>query len=162
MPRYLCVAFSLLTLTACASPYTVQSKFNASQVEWSRKSGDATVKGQAFLKTVGGDVKTCAGNLVRLVPESSYAAEIYAAYLVGQTRQGIANPDNSQRDFQKTTLCDSQGNFAFKNLPAGKWIIEALVRWQVPSGYLMLNQGGNIMDSVTTRDHEESDVIITK
>lgn len=54
----------ILPYAACvttAATSVVNVPFTASDVEWSKASGTATVEGQAFLKTRGGDVKYGAG-----------------------------------------------------------------------------------------------------
>lgn len=72
--RAFAVSFvGLLALSGCAAqPYTIQTPFNDAEMAWSQSPGTAAIKGQGFLKTVGGDVKTCAGNVVSLVPDTPY------------------------------------------------------------------------------------------
>lgn len=155
--------FPLCVLASCASPYTMKNNFNPDEVKWSLQDGTAVIKGQGFLRTVGGDVKTCAGYPVKLVPYSSYTEEIHNAYLNGKLTAGISNKDTNLFTYRKTTQCDAQGNFEFSNLPAGRWYAETLVHWSVPSGYLNLSQGGWIQsDVISTYPNKTTQVILTK
>lgn len=154
---------ALISLTSCASPYTIKTSFNPEEVQWSLKSGTSTIKGQGFLRTVGGDIKTCAGYPVDIVPYSKYSAEIHDANENGKLRSGIANKDSAQASFKKITQCDAQGNFEFTDLPAGQWFAETLVKWQVSNGYYMENQGGWIESNIiTTQPNKVTSVVLTK
>ncbi|MBV9990701.1 MAG: hypothetical protein JOZ72_05345 [Alphaproteobacteria bacterium] len=91
-------------------------------------SGPANLRGQAFLKTVGGDVKTCAGEDVFLMPSMPYFDEA-----IEMLKSGIeAGRDERAMSLLRHTLCDAQGNFSFSGLPAKKWWMVTQVRWGVP------------------------------
>jgi hypothetical protein len=91
--------------------------------------GSASLQGQAFLKTRGGDVRTCAGNPVYLLPANAYTQEMTEAEDRGVS--GI-DADIRLRSLIRASRCDAQGNFAFTAVPAGLWYVVATVVWEVP------------------------------
>lgn len=147
-----------LSLTGCASkPFTPTKRFNPSELEWANASGSGVLSGQAFLKTVAGDVKTCAGNPVRLIPHSSYSAE-RIQYLYGNLVRGfnqsslfssktIVNPDPRFYGYIRETVCDAQGEFKFGNIPDGTYYITTHVLWKV-SADAYSTEGGVLMKRV--------------
>jgi len=92
-------------------------------------AGPANLRGQAFLKTVGGDVKTCAGEEVLLMPVLPYFDNMIANASSGQKDLQI---DQHAMSLMRKSMCDAQGNFAFTGLPAKKWYVVTLVTWGVP------------------------------
>jgi len=90
--------------------------------------GPSNLHGQAFLKTVGGDVKTCAGEDVLLLPATPYIDELLAKETAGVT----AKPDSRAVSLIRRTICDAQGNFSFSRLPAQRWYVLTKVTWGVP------------------------------
>lgn len=127
-----------------------------------------TVTGQAFLTQKGGGVVTCAGNRVEMYPDSEYFADIFDG-----TDRGLL-PDNKlsgeEQAFLKSSQCDAQGNFEFHNVPAGKWIITAEVRWDVSfvrnNGFFYYTatspQGGYMSKSVDVKYGEYNKFIIAE
>src|SRR5690348_10625074 len=107
-----------MLLTGCArAPYTIQAHLDPDELAWANQQGTGTIMGQAFMKTVGGDVKTCAGNTVQLVPASAYTREMTAAARAGAS--AWANRDPRLTQYIRSTKCDAQGNFSFNAVPGG-------------------------------------------
>lgn len=169
---------SLLTASAlvgCASTTTpkyanIISPFNPNEVAWIKKEGVGTVTGQAFLKTRGGDVKTCAGNKVILIPSSNYAVErIRLLYGTGdkgisynlQTSSGEYLPvsDPLYQEYTLQTYCDASGNFEFDNLPDGIYYINTSVFWETGAKYKG-TQGGYLMQRVAINGGSSNKYII--
>jgi hypothetical protein len=91
-------------------------------------SGPSSLHGQAFLKTVGGNVKTCAGARVLLLPATPYVDELLA-----KKNAGISvDADSRLKSYTRVTICDAQGNFSFAGLPAQRWYVATSVTWGVP------------------------------
>ncbi|MDD5211463.1 MAG: hypothetical protein PHV62_03545 [Sulfuricurvum sp.] len=145
----------------------------------------STITGQGFLKTQGGDVKTCAGNEVYLEPskggnewvsslilsESSlktaevmeklvnagmYTKEELTASIAKWTKYSDLHM-NASRKSVLSTHCDSQGNFEFNNIKNGSYAIATRVEWQV--GYE--KQGGVIGDWVDIKEKNQK-IFLTK
>jgi len=113
---------------------------------WAAGTGPAAITGQAFLRTRGGDVKTCAGSDVKLVPDGVYTQEVLSLMLTGKSVT-VADGFVAKK---RVTQCDAQGNFRFDGLPQGKWLIQTNVTWEVPTQYYMDEQGGSLVQAVTT------------
>lgn len=126
-------------------------------------TGTGTVAGQAFLKTVGGDVKTAAGNTVILNPVTSYSEQAYAAFSAGRQLDPV-EPDTRLYKYARTTTADGEGRFEFSNVPPGEYFIATSVVWQAPVGYrgTMRVQGGLVFKRVRVGDGEAVKVIITR
>lgn len=125
-------------------------------------TGMATVKGQAFLKTRGGDVKTTAGNEIVLNPVTSYSDQWYkVAYLQNMP---IQEPDPRLWEYTKKQVADADGRFTFKNVPAGDYYVTTGVFWEAPTGYqgALVKQGGIISKKITIKDNEEVETILTR
>jgi hypothetical protein len=109
-------------------PNVIHTGYNEAEfAPWDGK-GTAMIRGQAFLKTVGGDVKTCAGEDVFLLPATSYVDEFIAT----PNARGHLNVDPRLTAKFRSTICDAQGNFTFASVPAQRWYIDTRVVWGVP------------------------------
>lgn len=139
----------------------------------------AEISGQGFLKTKGGDVKTCAGNSVYLNVagnENDYvlAYGIYQKSLSIQNLTAKILNTNNVEDSEEVkikrnelsnipknkyyeTVCDAQGNFKFKNIKSGTYNIGTTVEWYV--GYE--KQGGFIYKKINVANSSSS-VFITE
>lgn len=129
-------AVGTLALVGCARPadaplpaYQVTTPFQEQDFQQWAGAGPSSLSGQAFLKTVGGDVKTCAGSKVLLLPDNGYVEEMMANESSGST---YANMDHRLLDYIRQSMCDAQGNFAFSALPAGNWVVMTSVTWGAP------------------------------
>lgn len=152
---------SALSLGGCAQrAYTVQASFNPDSVAWAQTAGDDTLTGQAFLRTVGGDVKTCAGYPVVLVPYNSYFYEVTKAFAKGYS--ALTNKDPAAGSYARKSQCDARGDFSFSDLPTGEWIVVAEVRWGVPNGYFVTPQGGVLFALANTTPSGDTKVLLTK
>lgn len=97
-------------------------------------AGQASIHGQAFLRTTIGEVRTCAGQDVTLLPGNAYNQEFFSAQDKGFSGPRV-NRDAGADHFSRKTICDAQGNFSFDGVPAGKWFVAARVEWDVPGAY---------------------------
>lgn len=113
---------------ALADAAAMQTPFAAGALAPWDGHGPANLHGQAFLKTVGGDVKTCAGARVLLLPATPYVDE-----LLTKTKAGISvQVDPRLMSYSRSTICDAQGSFSFVGLPAQRWYVLTDVTWGVP------------------------------
>jgi hypothetical protein len=112
----------LTDATAMHTPFVV-----GDLAPWA-KVGAASLHGQAFLKTVGGDVKTCAGARVLLLPGAAYVDELLAKKKAGVS----VDADQRLQSYTRATICDAQGNFSFAGLPEQRWYVLTTVTWGVP------------------------------
>ena len=167
--RYLLLIVLSIILTGCfATTHELQTKFNPKDVSWINDKGNATIKGQAFLNTKGGTVVTCAGNTVSLTPVNSYSSErmnaIYGSNDSGYKDELSASmitfkPKAPQEYYSltRTTRCDAQGNFKFKDVLSGKgYYITTTVIW----GVEWVKEGGYLMLKVNPASGETLEVIL--
>lgn len=133
------------------------SEFREADFAWTKGSGTAVVRGEAFLKTAGGDVKTCAGNQLYLIADNAYSQESAAALAARR------KPERDPRylTYRRQTLCDSQGRFEFKDLPAGPWSIVAEVSWRTPINGALVQQGGVLRRRFELGEGEEKKFIMS-
>ncbi len=176
-------------LVGCATKpviITLYNKFDANSARALLEKGDNTIIGSAVLRQRDGGVQTCAGYEVWLIPRTEYAAE-RMQHLYGDTTQGFRNLANAQRyefvndspDYQllrKTTVCNAQGFFKFRNVAGGSFFVIAAIRWETFSPYSYVNlytgqqhtatavnkQGGTMMRRVTVSDGETKEIVLTQ
>lgn len=108
------------------------------------RGGNANIQGQAFLKTLGGDVKTCAGQIVALFPNNSYTQAAPFAMAASQADAVRPAVDNRLDNYTRSVRCDAQGNFAFTNIRPNTWVVVAPITWFAPSEYGLKQQGGTL------------------
>jgi len=135
-------AVALMLTMACANTSTANT---------------STISGQAFLKTRGGDVKFGAGNEVILASASEYIESYYREKgRIGSSGWRISqDPLNRELvSFMTTTIADAGGNFEFKNLPAGEYMLFCEIYWETGGGktggvaYAIVNIGNNEVKKV--------------
>lgn len=127
-----------------------------------QKEGTATIKGQAFLKTRGGDVKVAAGEEILLNPVTSYSNQWYEeSYL---KKNPMVPGDPRQMEYVRKKIADGSGRFEFKNIPAGEYYVTGKVTWESPTGNkgALQTQGGMISKKVEVTDREEVEVMLTR
>lgn len=176
--RLFASAFAALALAGCASmppPPTVpiSAAWSDDEVAWSLSPGRSTVTGQAVLRTVGGEARTCAGLEAHLIPDSAYARERltfdYRSLERGmksRTQAYFWNPDPAgYSDVIRTVICDAQGTFTFEGVPAGKYYVTALVAWGVPTvkygTTFVPEQGGWLLGTVEVGNDQTRRVILS-
>jgi hypothetical protein len=101
-----------------------------SQSEFRRyeRPGDATLAGQAFLHDQG-DTIPCTGQPVLLFPHTrSFERMVELARMKAHPVLPEAT-DPRLNAVMRRAVCDTDGNFTFKNLPRGRWYVFTRVRW---------------------------------
>jgi hypothetical protein len=170
MKKIIIPVLTAATIVGCASTSKMTQTFEPKNVEWVLEEGTRTITGQAFLKTLGGDVKTCAGNAVYLIPSSAYADEriqyIYGTGMNGynphMTFLGKRLPDADPRygGYNIQGICDASGNFEFSNIPEGNYYLLAAVLWQTRANSLNY-EGGWLMQRLDVKPESSRKYIMT-
>ena len=137
-------------------PSALSQPIPASEIEWSRKSGNNTVSGTASL-TAGGTTHTCAGQGANLGPDSAYGRArmraIFGNEIKGM-RASSLGPVKFERDDPlyvstlRRTTCDASGSFSFPRVPDGVWYVTTAVKWDGPGDRA---EGGSMMKRVDVR-----------
>jgi archaellum component FlaF (FlaF/FlaG flagellin family) len=142
------------------------------------KKGEGTLLGQAFFRTRGGDVKLGAGCEVILSPASAYIgmwklqeqkmANLVRAHIefARATKSDVIPVDNDTGRIDtrylpllRTTMADANGNFEFKNLPPGDYMLFCTITWLVSADN---ESGGTTFAFCTIDDKETQKVLLTQ
>lgn len=174
MKKVLLASVLCCALSSCASvapqpeQIVLSAPFDLQSTTWFKAKGTASVTGQAFIQTRGGQPRTCAGLEVNLVPKSKYADERLVA-MYNSTESGFRSAKAPRLAFTpespmyserlKKSVCDAQGNFVFSDLPAGDYFVVTTLVWSVPGGYLP--EGGAMFKAFSLAAGESKRVILT-
>jgi len=126
------------------------------------ENGTASVSGQAFLKTRGGEVRYAAGDDVFLDPATDYQMALYlkdsGGKFLDSNGDPVLNPVASKgwRKYRRTTIADAEGRFRFDKLPAGKYYVTSNVRWETGAG----STGGWVIRDVSISDGQQMSAIV--
>lgn len=115
---------------------TSAAVFNASDFDWSARSGQASIEGQVRYADRG-QAYACAGS-VGLTPVAAYTRQRFYTLYGSTERAAIPAaivrartvPDAGQqyRSYIRSENCDASGRFAFAGLPDGDWFVIVPVR----------------------------------
>lgn len=134
------VIFVLACVPLRSAPQPRRASFIEAEYAPYGKEGSGTITGQAFLKTMGGDVKYGAGNTVFMNPVTSYSTEWFERAILAQ--ESLEPSDPRCQPYTKSVIADGEGRFEFEGLPAGEYYIGCLINWSVPGQYGMIPTGG--------------------
>jgi len=159
-------------VNAKRAPKPPEPPLDLAAFEWSRATGSNSISGEALLRTQGGDVKTCAGLPVQLIPVTPYT-DAYAIRTFGSTSGGLRLPvplllrgppplRPEVAPYIRTTTCNSMGRFNFRALPDGAFYVVPTVTWSAPSQYGPIAQGGEILRRVDLAGGVEQEIIVTQ
>lgn len=143
--------------------YHIETPFSEDEFIPYAKKGTASIIGQAFMKTKGGDIKYAAGNYILLLPVTQYTTEIIRIALEEKVEEGgsIDNKDPRLIKYAKKTMADAEGKFEFNNIPSGEYYVWTAIKWQVPSQSGLRRTGGNISKRIRVKEGEKVKVILT-
>ena len=159
MIRILPLILVVVLVAGCAStPATPRPEFNPAEADYAVKPGDSRVEGSGLLRQRGGDVVTCAGRTVWLVPNVPFFA------------WGVENEELAalESEFVRTTACDAQGFFYFDSVAAGRYFVGTTITWEIPTDNLIeiamgLNiEGGNVFVPVVVGPETVQNVVVTR
>jgi hypothetical protein len=159
------VAFLIAGIPACIIVKPRPRAYSYSEADVLKVVNPETpgsVHGQVFAKTVGGDVKTGAGEAVFALPATSYAREEVEASLLG--KKLIEPVDLRIGKWSHSATIDAGGNFHMDLLPSGTWIIYSKVIWWAPTGLYgsLEQQGGPIMKDVVILPGQNVEVFLNR
>jgi hypothetical protein len=153
------IAFIVLLLFGCVAPVAQTVPFDDAPFQPYVGTGTSTITGSAFMKTQGGDVKVGAGDTVELVPSTPYTAERYE---IARRGMPVVPRDPRLAKYVRTTLADAQGNFEFKNIPAGAYFLLCRITWMVPTQFGLMPTGGQASAAVMVKAGDSEKVVLTR
>jgi hypothetical protein len=137
---------------------TLSTPYDSKEARRKLVPGRNTVRGTATARLPGGEVKTCAGKPVTLVPVTAYSSErmfaLYGSDDKGTLRLGqgaapppvITNDDPQYLADHPQTVCTDSGAFVFKGIADGQFFIVTGFAWQAADGK---PQGVGLMQRVS-------------
>lgn len=173
MPRFIAAVFGMVALAlsghAAAEGAATDNPwvFTDDQFAWSTVDGKNSVEADGVLRTVGGEVKTCAGLDAHIVPATNYTRGLMTR-IFGNVDGGMARPNQLDVDtaadprlsrYWKHSVCNAQGHFAFSHLPDGDYYVLTVVTWDVPALYS--TEGGLLMQKVHVEGGDTASVVLT-
>lgn len=132
----------------------VESKFDADEISWVKKEGNAVVEGEAYIKLEDGSYRGCAGFNIELLPVSAYSDErIYKTYGNNKSGQILIKenppkftPDHKlYHDLVIKNTCDSNNRFSFSKVHPGDYYVMAFIIWNG-------KDGGGVMKRISLRE----------
>jgi hypothetical protein len=125
-------------------PIPMTNAFDPKEAQHMLRRGTNTVKGSAHIRREGGDLATCAGMEVALIPATEYAVERtriqynsgYVGYLpavapsASNPRPTPATTDPEYVQISRTVTCDAKGDFTFQDVAEGSFFIITSVVWR--------------------------------
>ncbi len=155
-------------LTGCASrqPLTPSNKFNPVLTKFLYENhGKSTIKGSAYLRKNSGEIVTCKGLDVGMIPVTPYSSE-RMQHIYSSTEQGYRAFSRGIPEFTQTPdkyeqyvvkrVCDSQGHFTYENVGDGEYFITTSVQWKSGNE----KDGGILMQKVKVSNRETKKVIM--
>jgi hypothetical protein len=130
-------------------------------------SSGNVIKGAAFLRTRGGQTRSCAGSPVRLFPRGpstiAFVRQAYGSETGGFARRTTWEPQPFDPAVT-VQACDAQGGFAFDRLPDGEYYVAAVVSIESPAagGGYMVQEGGTIVSLVSVAGGAVKPVVLTR
>lgn len=140
------------------------------------------IRGNALIPLQDGNIITCSGKQVSLVPVTPYTTErMLISYnsdregyrgvrlypkgpLAGfskRTQDAVPDFQPEHEHYQRTagrmTRCDSRGDFEFSRIPDGDYYVTTTITWQY-SGYIP--DGGALMSRVSLRGGQTARVVL--
>lgn len=139
-------------------PLSIQAPFKEQEFGpyEKKKKGTASISGQAFLVTRGKDVKYQPGEMVALVPKTSYTGEWFEKYVQKQGSCAFARSEDDEAlskdqkecglpmhiffvfladerlsPYVRFTRSSPSGHFWFNKVPPGTYFITTVITWKV-------------------------------
>lgn len=148
--------------SACVERKPATVAFSVEEAAFIKKTGTTVVAGHAFRTKPSGVVVNAAGQIVRLVPATAYSRERFQNFYgnrkyvphSGYPRED--NPDPAYAEYTRTAKAESNGRFAFENVPPGEYFVTTQVIWGDEGA--VFREGGSVYDSVTVTGKEKEPI----
>jgi hypothetical protein len=140
----------------------METKFDPASLGPYRQTGTAAIIGQAFLTTRGGDVKVGAGREVTLFPATAFFREATVHIDRGYRPAAYQTVRDQFLAVAHRTQADAGGNFEFRDLPPGDYMLEVEISWEVPGRYGLYKSGDIIRKFVSVADGQQVRAMLTK
>lgn len=155
--RALLVGLAATLVAGCATkPLPRLAKYDPTEYSSFSGQGTGVIEGQAFLVTLGGDVKYGAGREVWLNPVTTYSTEWYER---GVLKYESLEAAPAEVPPPRIAVADGEGRFRFDRLPAGEYYLACHIDWAI-SQYSMT--GGIAHAKVKVEDGKVTQAVVTR
>ena len=165
MFRLLLIALASAFVSACApmnlygvppapTPMEPTTSLDEPAISAAMRPGHAIVRGQAFSKTVGVDVKYGAGAQILVLPNTDYVSQCIDILKIKYITTSCGAP---LLKLGRVVIADGEGRFEISDLAPGDYSISTLITWGVPTGYGIEQTGGVVSTVVSVKS--DADVI---
>jgi hypothetical protein len=109
--------------------------FDATEAAFINKDGKVKIDGHAFVTNTSGRVINAAGQIVRLIPATTYARQRFAA-IYGRGKwilaRNIPRPDSDPEyiKYTRETKSESNGKFSFEKVGPGEYFVVTQMTWK--------------------------------
>ena len=149
VPILLCLA--VFALSGCQSVRepdraALTAAFDPAEAAFIKKPGTGKIDGHAFWRDGEGGTINAAGEIIRLVPATTYARQRFAAlYGSGRTVPASAiqkmPADPSYEENTRTTRAEANGRFEFDNLAPGTYFVTAQIVYRDKHQFVHFQSG---------------------
>jgi hypothetical protein len=161
----LAVFIASAALAGCATRVVeIREPFDATLTAERLKPGPNTITGSALVRRRNGNIVTCAGSEVRLIPATPYANERIRAmygprhFLRFEQMRVKVNPNPPEyTTLTRATTCNASGFFRFESLGDGEYIVHAVVSWDGGSLY---PEGGAMIGRATVKGGQAAEIVL--
>jgi hypothetical protein len=125
--------FGILTamiVAGCATQPTVP--FSDSDLRGYAGGGSAAIAGHAVLNAGDGKVMSGGGYQVELTPATAYTKERFS---IAQHGGSLPPPEPGLAQYVRTTTTDFMGNFVFRGIPPGEYLLSCVFTWEAESKF---------------------------
>jgi len=120
--------------------------------------GRNSIMGKGFVWfQQGGDLVTCAGRAVWIMPNTSFFRERVYYVRAGKIADIESEIPPAFDGIIRKTDCDKEGDFSYAALPSGEWLVFTNVEWVIGSN----RQGGTLMRNVKLLNNQTERVLLT-
>ena len=161
MKRLACMLGLAALLGSCVQGPVTTSSFSAEEAAFIRKAGTGVIVGHAFRTRSKGQVVNAAGEVVRLIPATTYARERFTsvfgkAKFLPHWRYPNEQVDPRYAELTRTTKTTARGRFNFENVAPGTYFVSTQVIWGEEDQ--VFREGGTVYDEVTLTGKETEPV----
>src|SRR6266699_151080 len=123
-----------LVAGGCSSPFSLPTPASLDEYEGGIRRGTASISGEAFSKTKGGDVKIAAGNIIHLDPVTSYSKQLFQelrkrGLFEVSKEEDTVKVDPLMLQHRRNARANMVGRFKFSSVAAGDYFVSCYQSW---------------------------------
>lgn len=173
------VALAFIGLTSgCAKDVKISAPFDEGAAKAMIQKGNNQVSGSGLIRKMNGEVVTCAGEQVSMLPVTAASRE-WAGYTYAYDNRASWDDSSGYHStsgdkainistsepflrHMLTTHCDVSGRFSFKDVADGDFYVFTRINWSVYDPYAgQVTQGGSVMRKVHLKGGETKEVVLS-